>query len=162
VAEERRALDPITVGAQAPQFALNDQHAATHRLEALRGKLVLLSFHPLAWTGVCQRQMEALEMNAGRLEEMGVAAFGVSVDASPSKKAWAESMHVRKTSLLADFWPHGGLALAMGLFRADDGFSERANVVIDKEGVVRWVKVYPLGESPDLEEVMDELRALTR
>ncbi len=155
-------MNPITAGARAPEFLLKDQHAAMHRLEPLRGKLVLLSFHPLAWTGVCQRQMEALEMNADRLEEMGVAAFGVSVDASPSKKAWAESMNVKRTPLLSDFWPHGGLASAMGLFREDDGFSERANVLIDKEGVVRWVKVYPLGEAPDLEEVMDELRAMAR
>lgn len=155
-------MNPITVGAQAPEFSLKDQHGATHRLEALRGKIVLVSFHPLAWTGVCQRQMEALEMNADRLERMGVIALGVSVDAVPSKKAWAESMHLERTPLLADFWPHGGLASAMGLFRADDGFSERANVLIDKEGVVGWVKVYPLGEAPDLEEVMDELRALAR
>ncbi|HDS29055.1 MAG TPA: redoxin domain-containing protein, partial [Candidatus Acetothermia bacterium] len=131
-----------------------------HSLPSLRGRRVLLSFHPLAWTGVCQRQMEALEMNADRWEQLNVSAFGVSVDSAPCKKAWAQSIHVEKTPLLADFWPHGGLARALGLFREQEGFSERANVLIDENGMVRWIKIYPLPEAPDIEELMDAIRTL--
>lgn len=153
-------MSPITVGHPAPLFSLKDHLGSEHSLESLRGRRVLLSFHPLAWTGVCQRQMEALEMNADRWEEHNVDVFGVSVDSAPCKKAWAESMHVERTPLLADFWPHGGLALALGIFREQEGFSERANVLIDEEGIVRWIKIYPLPEAPDVEEVMDAVQAL--
>jgi len=153
-------LERITVGSKAPEFTLKDQNGIMHSLYDLRGKNVLLSFHPLAWTGVCQRQMEALEMNVSIFEELSTVAFGVSVDSAPSKKAWAESMNVKTTPLLADFWPHAGLAIKLVIFREEDGISERANVVIDPDGVVQWIKVYPIGELPDIEEVIRVLRNL--
>jgi peroxiredoxin len=155
-------VQPITVGAQAPEFELKDQDGTTHSLMSLRGRSVLLSFHPLAWTGVCQRQMEALEMNAERFEALGVQVFGISVDTVPSKKAWAESIGVKKTRLLSDFWPHGEVAKSLGIFRETEGVSERANMIVDASGTVQWVKVYPIGEVPDLPavfEILDSLRA---
>ncbi|MBU1050821.1 redoxin domain-containing protein [Candidatus Bipolaricaulota bacterium] len=150
----------ITLGTQVPQFELKDQNGTPFTPIALRGKHVLLSFHPLAWTGVCQRQMESLEMNASVFEELHTVAFGVSVDSVPCKKAWAESMNVKRTPLLADFWPHGGLASALGIFRDDTGISERANLILDSEGFVRWIKVYPISELPDLKEVIQVLKDL--
>lgn len=150
----------IDIGVKAPKFELKDHTGTIYKLDDLRGKYVLLSFHPLAWTGVCQRQMEALEMNASIFEELDTVALGVSVDSAPSKKAWAESMNLKKTPLLADFWPHGEVAARYGIFRNGDGISERANVVIDRDGVVRWIKVYPIGELPDIEQVIQVLRDL--
>ncbi len=150
----------ISIGTKVPEFELKDQHGQSFSPANLRGRLVLLSFHPFAWTGVCQRQMEALEMNVSIFEGLHAVAFGVSVDSSPCKKAWAKSMNVIRTSLLADFWPHGGLAKALGIFREDDGISERANVVLDAHGVVQWIKVYPIGESPDIQEVVQVLKDL--
>ena len=143
-----------------PEFALKDQTGTLQDSTVLRGKNVLLSFHPLAWTGVCQRQMESLEMNAAVFKEMNTIAFGVSVDSVPCKKAWAESMNVKETPLLADFWPHGGLAQALGVFNEDAGMSERANIIVDSGGGVRWIKIYPGGEVPDLNEVIQVLRSL--
>jgi peroxiredoxin len=148
----------IEIGNPAPAVALPDQKKEIVTLESLRGKRVLLSFHPLAWTGVCQRQMEALEMNVDALAKIDAVALGISVDPVPSKAAWAESIGVTRTRLLSDFWPHGAFASSFGLFRETDGFSERAAVVIDKEGIVRFVKVYPLGEVPDLDELMSVLK----
>lgn len=153
-------MERITVGKKIPEFSLKDHAGTTHDSTALRGKNVLLSFHPLAWTGVCQRQMESLEMNAETFNQLNTVAFGVSVDSSPSKKAWAESIHVTKTPLLADFWPHGGLAQALGIFKEDAGISERANIIADVNGVVKWLKVYPIGELPDLAEVIQVLKNL--
>jgi peroxiredoxin len=150
----------ISIGSRAPEFSLKDQHGTMHHARDLRDKYVVLSFHPLAWTGVCQRQMESLEMNAAAFRELNTVALGVSVDASPSKKAWAESMNLKDTLLLSDFWPHGGLAQAMGIFKQDAGVSERANVILDPKGVVRWIKVYPIGEVPNIDEVIRILKKL--
>jgi len=153
-------MNPIRVGILAPKIALKDQHGQLVDLAELKGKRILLSFHPLAWTNVCQRQMEALEMNADVFEKANAVALGISVDAVPSKKAWAESIGVKKTHLLSDFWPHGGAAQALGLFREAVGFSERAAVVLDEQGVVRFVKVYPLKEVPDVAEPIRVIQAL--
>jgi peroxiredoxin len=151
----------IAIGTPLPDFKLNDQHSTPISSSEVRGKNVLLSFHPLAWTGVCQRQMEALEMNASVFADLDTRAFGVSVDSTPCKKAWAESINnITTTPLLADFWPHGELAQSLGIFRDADGISERANVIIDTRGVVQWIKVYPIGDLPDLEEVFQVLKNL--
>jgi peroxiredoxin len=143
-----------------PDFSLPDQNGDSIDPAAIAGKLVLFSFHPLAWTGICQRQMEALEMNADAFAALDAVAFGVSVDPVPSKKAWADSLRIEKTKLLSDFWPHGASAASLGLFRDADGFSERAAVIADRKGIVRFVKVYPIGEAPDLGELMDKLKKL--
>jgi len=150
----------IEVGAKLPDFELTDQDGEQHTTESLKGSKVLLSFHPLAWTGVCQRQMEALEFNAERFGGLGTKAFGISVDPSPTKKAWADAIQVKQTRLLSDFWPHGELADTLGLFIEDKGISQRANVIVDAAGTVQWVKVYPIGDVPDLEEVFEVLEGL--
>jgi len=150
----------IQVGSPLPSITLPDQDKNVVDLASLKGTKLLLSFHPLAWTGVCMRQMEALEFNVDALADLGAQAFGISVDPVPSKKAWAESIHIEKTRLLSDFWPHGAVAQKLGLFRDADGISERAAILVDAEGVVRFAKVYPIGDQPDLDELLGELKSM--
>ncbi len=114
------------IGSIAPDFVLQDQNRTAVSLSDLKGKKVVLSFHPLAWTSVCKAQMQDLEKSKERLDELGAVALGFSVDSVPCKRAWAKDIGVEATSLLADFWPHGGVASAYGIFREADGFSERA------------------------------------
>jgi peroxiredoxin len=148
------------IGSIAPDFVLQDQNRTAVSLSDLRGKKVVLSFHPLAWTRVCTLQMQDLEKSKERLDEMGAVALGFSVDSVPCKKAWAKDIGVEATSLLADFWPHGGVAGAYGIFREADGFSERAVFILDGEGVIRFRKVYPIGELPDIEEILRAVESL--
>jgi peroxiredoxin len=96
--------------------------------------------------------MQALEENEARLAKHNAVALGVSVDPSPSKKAWAETLKIAKTRLLSDFWPHGAAAAALGLFHDKEGFSDRAVVILDEEQAVRFVKVYAIPDLPDIEE----------
>lgn len=152
-------MEAIRPGNPAPPIVLPDQDKNTVYLLAVEGTK-LLSFHPLAWTAVCQRQMEALEMNLGAFSELKTQAFGISVDPVPSKKAWADAIGVKKTRLLSDFWPHGAVAASLGLFRENDGFSERASVIVDASGTVRFVKVYPISEVPDVSELLEVLKEL--
>jgi peroxiredoxin len=153
-------MEVIRVGTPAPRMALKDQDGDLVNLTTLQGKRVLLSFHPLAWTEVCRLQMQALEARATDFTRLGTVPLGVSVDPVPSKKAWAEAIGIEKTRLLSDFWPHGRAAAALGLFREKQGFSERAAVILDEKGIVRFAKAYPLEELPDLDEQMRALREL--
>jgi peroxiredoxin len=148
----------IKVGTKAPDFALKDQNGKTVKLSGLAGKKVLLSFRPLAWTAVCHDQMMALEENHSQFDELNAVALGIGVDSVPSNKAWAESMGIKNTRLLSDFWPHGAVAKAYGILRENDGFSERANIVIDEKGKVIFAQTYPIAQQPDVEEILGSLR----
>lgn len=152
-------MDEVTlgVGDPAPDFTLKDQNDQEVTLSALRGKKVVLSFHPLAWTRVCAIQMQDLEKHREDMERLGAVALGLSVDSVPCKKAWAESLGIQETRLLVDFWPHGGVARAYGIFREKNGFSERAVFIVDAEGVIRFKKIYPMREVPDIGEILAAL-----
>ncbi len=150
-------MSTIEVGTKAPGFTLKDQHGKPMDLEGTRGKRVILSFHPLAFTRVCTRQMQDLEKHRAAFAKHGAVAFGLSVDSVPCKHAWAKEIGVRQTLLVSDFWPHGGVAKRLGIFREADGFSERAVILLDEQGIVRFTKVYPIGEVPDMGEIMKEL-----
>jgi len=155
--EER--TKPVMKGETAPDFTLKDQNGQDFQLSSMRGKRVLLSFHPLAWTGVCADQMKALESHKGIFASLNTVAVGISVDSMPTKKAWTDDLGIMTTRLLSDFWPHGQIARLYGLFREKDGFAERANVLVDEEGIIVFSKVYEISRLPDLEEIVDILKA---
>ena len=148
----------IDVGDMAPDFTLKDNRVQDVSLSEYRGKKVLLSWHPLAWTAVCAQQMKSLEDNLAEFEKYNTVPLGMSIDSYPSKNAWAKELGVANVKLLADFWPHGKVAQDYGLFLDDKGFSARANVLIDEAGKVVWVKIYDIPELPDIEEVLKVVR----
>jgi len=147
----------VQEGKKVKDFSLKDQNGQDFHLSEYRGEKVLLSFHPLAWTSVCAKQMQALEKNKKSFDKLNTVAVGLSVDSVPSKAAWAKSLKIKNTRLLADFWPHGGVAKSMGILRAE-GFSERANVIVNEAGKITFVKVYPIRELPDIGEILRVLK----
>jgi peroxiredoxin len=147
----------IKVGDKLQGFTLKDQDNNDFHINDLRGKRILLSFHPLAWTPVCNDQMRALEDNLEAFSRLNTAPVGISIDQPFCKGAWARELGIEQVRLLADFWPHGSVAQGMGLFREKQGFSERANVIVDEDGKVVFVKVYDIPELPDLKEILEFL-----
>lgn len=147
-------------GDKAKNFAIPDQNNKTFKLSSFKGKKILLSFHPLAWTSVCAEQMKSLEANKKAFDSLKTVAVGVSVDTVPSKKAWADSLNIKYTRLLSDFWPHGKVAKAYGLFIKEDGISKRANVIIDENQRIALVKIYKLSALPDIKEIIDFLKKM--
>jgi len=139
-------------------FSLKSHTDEVVDTRALAGKRILLSFHPLAWTEICAKQMQSLETNFDTLTKLNTVPVGMSVDAVPCKKAWAQSLGIEKVDLLADFWPHGGIAEQMGIFIDKFGFSERANIILDEHRKVIFIKVYPIKQLPDINEILDFLR----
>jgi len=149
----------VEVGEQAQDFSIPDQNGSKIRLSGFPGKRVILSFHPLAWTSICARQMEALEANRGTFDALGAVALGISVDSVPCKRAWAESLGITKTRILADFWPHGAVAQMYDVFDSQKGYSRRANIVVDEFGRIIFVGEYPVTTVPDMQDVIDALQA---
>ena len=150
----------IKVGDTAPDFVLKDQDGKDFRLSDQKGKRVLLSFHPLAWTDVCAKQMQSLEQNYSVFESMNTVPVGLSIDTGPSKKAWADSLGIKKVQLLCDFWPHGDVAKLYDIFREKNGFSERANIIVDVKGKIAFFKTYPLSQLPDINEIIDAIKKM--
>lgn len=148
----------LKIGDKVPEFVLKDQHNKEFPIKELKGKKVLLSFHPLAWTGVCTKQMKSLEENKKRFDVLNTIAIGISVDPVPSKHAWAKDMEVKDTHLLSDFWPHGDVAKKLGIFREKEGFSERANIIIDEHQKIIFAKIYEVPQLPNIEEIINFLK----
>ena len=156
---QQRIVQP---GDFAKNFSLKDQNDRTFDLLEQMGKRVLLSFHPLAWTEFCAAQMVSLEKNREIFTSLNTVSVGISVDSMPCKREWAHQLGISRTQLLCDFWPHGRVAQSYGLFRETNGFSERANVIVDEKMVIIFVKVYPVHSVPDIEEVIRFLEEIDK
>jgi len=150
----------VKVGDMAGDFTLKDHNGDDFILSGQKGKRVLLSFHPLAWTPVCTSQMLSLEENFTVFASLQAVPVGLSIDPVPSKKAWADNIGIKNVPLLSDFWPHGAVARLFDIFREKNGFSERANIIIDEKGVVALFKTYPLSQLPDINEIIEALRRM--
>ena len=151
----------IAKGTPAPDFELRNHTGGTTRLSDFRGKKnVVIAFHPLAFTPVCAAQVQTYERERPRLDAVDAHVLIVSNDASPSKKAWADSLGGVTYDLLSDYYPHGAVAQAYGVLR-DDGLSERAIFVVDKNGKIVWTKLHTIPEHPDFEELLSQLELLS-
>ena len=150
----------LPVGSMAPDFELRSHTGTTIRLSDFRGKQhVVVAFHPLAFTPVCAGQMRTYEKQKSRFDALGAHLLSISVDAGPSKKAWAESLGGISFDLLSDFHPKGKVASDYGVMR-DDGISERAIFVVDKNGRIAWAKQYRIPEQPDVLELLTQLEEI--
>jgi mycoredoxin-dependent peroxiredoxin len=143
---------PAEVGALAPDFELQDQHGTPVRLSRLRGRKVVLVFYPLAFSGICGNELSALRDHPFDDAEV----LTVSVDSVFTHRAWADREGYT-FSLLSDFWPHGQVAQAYGVFDDARGFALRGTFIIDGEGVIRWSVVNPTSSARD---VADYVKAL--
>src|SRR5215468_856600 len=152
---------PISVGEQAPDFVLKDQNNQEVRLSDFRGRqAVLLVFYPLAFTGTCQGELCQVRDNLNDFVNEGVQLLTVSVDSPYSHKIWADQQGY-EFPLLADFWPHGAVAQAYGVFNEVAGIANRGTFVIDKDGVVRFAEMNMPGEARDQEAWRKSLAAVT-
>lgn len=150
----------VEVGAEAPDFLLKDQNNQEVRLSGFRGaKNVLLVFYPRAFTGTCQGELCSLRDNLSDFANDAVQVLTVSVDSSPAHKVWAEREGY-EFPLLADFWPHGAVAQAYGVFNSERGFANRGTFIIDKAGIVRFAEQYGPGQPRDQDAWRKALAAL--
>ncbi|MEV7779018.1 peroxiredoxin [Kitasatospora sp. NPDC088351] len=150
----------IEVGTQAPDFELKNQHGELVKLSDFRGeKNVVLVFYPFSFTGVCTGEVCAIQNELPRLQNDDVQVLGVSNDSPFTQRVFAEQQGL-EYPLLSDFWPHGEVSRAYGVFDEEKGCAVRGTFVIDKAGVVRWSVVNDLPDARDEQEYLKVLGAL--
>ncbi|MEW2508753.1 peroxiredoxin [Streptomyces sp. NPDC046870] len=150
----------IQVGDKAPDFELKDNHGRTVKLSDFRGeKNVVLLFYPFAFTGVCTGELCELRDNLPKFEDRDTQLLAVSNDSIHTLRVFAEQEGL-EYPLLSDFWPHGNVSRAYGVFDEDKGCAVRGTFVIDKEGVVRWTVVNGLPDARDLNDYVQALDTL--
>ncbi|KOX20231.1 peroxiredoxin [Saccharothrix sp. NRRL B-16348] len=151
----------VEVGAQAPDFTLNDYNKQPVTLSSFRGERnVLLVFYPFAFSGICTGELCQVRDELAAYEDENVQVIGVSVDTPFSLKAWA-AQEGYQFPLLSDFWPHGQVAQAYGVFNEQAGLANRGTFLLDTAGVVRYAEVNAPGEPRDQEAWKKAVAALS-
>lgn len=146
----------VAAGTMAPPFELASGPGETVRLSDFRGRPVVLVFYPADWSPVCGDQVTQYAGASAEFAAHRAQVLGISVDGVWCHQAFREAKGL-PFPLLADFEPKGAVARRYGVYREKDGISERALVVIDAEGMVRWSHVAPIGVNPGLAPILSAL-----
>jgi peroxiredoxin len=156
------SVSRLKVGDEAPEFSLPDTKAGRVTLAQYRGaKNVVLSFVPAAWTPVCSQQWPGYNIAKDIFDAHDAIVVGITVDNIPTLYAWTSQMGELWFPVVSDFWPHGAVAQQYGVLR-NDGASERALFVIDKQGKIRYVDVHDINDMPRLEDLVRELKKIQK
>jgi peroxiredoxin len=155
------AASLLAVGDPAPDFELSNQFGEPVRLSSFRGQNVVLVFYPFAFSGICTGELCEFRDNLASFEDTNAAVLAVSVDSKFSLRAYA-GQEGYSFDLLADFWPHGGVARTYGVFDEDSGMAKRGTFIIDAGGVIRYTVVNPRGEARNFSAYREALAGLER
>jgi peroxiredoxin (alkyl hydroperoxide reductase subunit C) len=148
------------VGTEAPDFTLKDENNQDVTLSSFRGdRSVLVVFYPFAFSGICTGELGAVRDDLSSFQNADVQILAVSVDHPFTLKAWAAAQGY-EFPLLADFWPHGKVAQAYGVFNEKAGFALRGTFLVDKTGTVQFAEVNGPGEARDQEAWKKALAAV--
>lgn len=150
----------IEVGDKAPDFTLPDHRGQPVSLSDLRGERILLVIYPQDFSPACRDQLSVYQESLEQIEARGVKLVGVSVDSSWVHNAFRKSLGL-EMPLLADFHPKGEMLRSFGAYLEDWGMANRSLVLIDADGVVRWVhECATPREFPPPDEILAALDAL--
>jgi mycoredoxin-dependent peroxiredoxin len=149
----------LTVGQPAPDFELSNQFGEPVRLSALRGEKIVLVFYPFAFSGICTGELCELRDDLESFKSENARVLGISVDHKFALRAFAEKENY-DFDLLADFWPHGGVARAYGVFDDESGMATRGTFIIDAEGLLRHIIMNPRTQARDIQEYHRILKEL--
>jgi peroxiredoxin len=127
---------PVEIGQEAPDFTLKDQDGNDVTLSSFRGaQNVVIVFYPFTFTGVCQGELCTLRDDLSEFEAVKAQVLAISCDSRHAQKQWATEQGF-SFPVLSDFWPHGAVARAYGVFNEQLGCANRATFVLDTQGKV--------------------------
>ena len=149
----------VAPGEPAPDLTLPAISGKKVSLSSLKGRNVVISFVPAAWTPVCSDQWPGYGISRNFFEENDAVLLGITVDNLPTLHAWVNQMGNIWFEVLSDFWPHGEVASSYGLLRSD-GTSERALIFIDREGIISDIYVSDINVRPPLEYIVTQLQKM--
>jgi peroxiredoxin len=149
----------LSAGTPAPDFELNVTPTKKRKLNDLRGRPVILAFYPADWSPVCGDQMALYNEVLDEFREYDAELVGISVDGAWCHAAFARERHLR-FPLMSDFEPKGAVSRLYGAYREADGTSERALFALDRDGVIRWSYLSPIGVNPGADGILNALETL--
>ena len=153
----------LTVGQNAPEFILHDTEKKIVTLAEFKGNNVLLLFFPLAFTGVCTKELCSVRDNIAAYNNVNAKVFGISVDSPQTLARFKEEQHLN-FPLLSDFNKEASIVYGC-LYDAFIGWmkgvSKRSAFIIDKEGIIQYAEVLEnAGDLPDFEKIREILSSL--
>ncbi|HEY5063152.1 MAG TPA: redoxin domain-containing protein, partial [Gemmatimonadaceae bacterium] len=140
-------------GGTAPEFTLRSTPDQSVSLEELRGRPVILAFYPADWSPVCGDELALFNELLPDFRAHGAELLGISVDGVWCHAAFARTRNLH-FPLLADFEPKGAVSRQFGAYRESEGVSERALFVLNKEGMVHWSYLSPVGVNPGADGIL--------
>jgi len=158
---ENLMVQILSAGTPAPEFSLHVTPDQKLSLSELRGRPVILAFYPADWSPVCGDQMALYNEILPEFKKHGAELLGISVDGVWCHDAFAKDRHLH-FPLMADFEPKGAVARAYAAYREEEGTSERALFVIDKNGVITWSYLSPVAVNPGADGILRALEELAK
>ena len=150
----------LIIGNPAPTFELSDQHGEKVSLASFKTKKnVVVLFYPFAFSGLCTGELCAIRDDLSAFQNDNVQLVAISCDPMFAQRAFAEKEGY-KFPVLSDFWPHGAIAKAYGVFEETRGCAIRGTFVIDKEGILRWQVVNGMGDARNIVDYKSAISAL--
>ena len=149
----------LPAGTAAPDFTLKSAPGETVTLSDFRGHPVILFFYPSDWSSICGDQAALYNELLPEFQELDAKLLGISVDGVWCHRAFRQDRKLQ-FPLLADFEVKGAVARLFGVYREEDGTSERALFVINAKGIIHWSFVSPVGVNPGAEGILSALETL--
>jgi len=150
----------LTIGQVAPEFEVLNQHGEKVSLASFKGeKNVVLLFYPFSFSGICTGELCALRDDLSAFANENVQLLSISCDPMYAQRAFADQEKY-SFPVLTDFWPHGAVAKAYGVFDEARGCAVRGTFIIDKAGVLRWQVVNGLGDARNLKDYKAAIASL--
>jgi peroxiredoxin len=150
---------PLKVGIKAPDFSLKVTPDQTVSLSDFKNKPVILAFYPADFSPVCGGEMTLYNEILPEFAKYGAQLLGISVDNIWSHLAFAKERNLH-FPLLSDFNPKGKVSKLYNAYHEEDGVSERALYVIDKNGKIAWGYISPIGINPGADGILKALKSL--
>jgi len=151
----------LTPNTPAPDFSLRVTADQSLSLSELKGKPVIIAFYPADWSPVCGDEMALLNEIFPEFRKHGAELLGISVDGVWCHDAYTAHLKLR-FPLLSDYEPKGAVAKQYGAYRDKEGCCERAQFVIDKNGIIAWSYLSPVAENPGADGILDALESLPK
>jgi peroxiredoxin len=149
----------IKVGDKAPDFTLEDQDKNPVTLSSFQGKKnVVLAFYPLDWSPICTNENTCFSNDLPRFDDVNAVVFGISTDSTFCHKAWKSALKLNQT-LLSDI--KRAVCKDYGLYIEEANINKRATVIVDRQGIVRYVKVQEILTARDDQEILEALKKIS-
>jgi peroxiredoxin (alkyl hydroperoxide reductase subunit C) len=150
----------ISPGTPAPDFSLPNNAGKQVSLADFRGRKLMLVIYPLDFSPVCTDQLSIYQEVLPQIEERGATLVGISVDSTWAHRAFREKLGI-SIPLLSDFEPKGAVISSYGAYLEGVGHGNRSLVLVDPDGIVRWVHESPTPlEIPGANLIFDALSAV--